>query len=198
MKKETIQKQNTKITFFDFVFVFSIALPIMMYIGDFYYKLQKSVFSNANTLLFIHDKLSELITVSSPIIILCCIVLNIKISTSIRIMKIKIFLFISILVFIISLLILVFQFFKCTDISNEGIFVRNGMLSSNKNYTWSDVTDVEVSYELGYKHKVEIDYNIHLNDGTIVNAHDSEDFFSNIVNLDNFIKIKGLRLLDVR
>ncbi|NRT73824.1 hypothetical protein [Clostridium beijerinckii] len=195
MKKETTQKQSTKITFIDLAIMFIIALPVILFISNFYYKFQNTMFSNADELLFVHDSLSLIIICFSPGIILFCIILHIRINTSIKIMRVKIFLFIPIVVFIISLFVLTLQFFKYTGVSNEGISVRNGILSSSKNYTWSNVTDVEVSYELGYKHKVEIDYNIHLNDGIIVNAYNSEDFFSNIVNLDNFIKNKGIKII---
>ncbi|WP_224037100.1 hypothetical protein [Clostridium gelidum] len=68
------------------------------------------------------------------------------------------------------------------------------MFLKNKNYMWSDVTYVGVSYCHGYKNKIDIIYNIHLNDGTIVNACDSDDYFKNIVNLDNFMKDKGVEI----
>lgn len=195
MKEGATKKQSTKITFIDLAIMFIIAFPVILFISNFYYKFQNTMFSNADELLFVHDSLSLIIIFFSPGIILFCIILHIRINTSIKIMRVKIFLFIPIVVFIISLFVLTLQFFKYTGISNEGISVRNGILSSSKNYTWSDVTDVEVSYELGYKNRIDIHYDIHLNDGTIVNAHDSEDFFSKIVNLDNFIKNKGIKII---
>jgi len=36
---------------------------------------------------------------------------------------------------------------------------------------------------------------MHLNDGTIIDASDSQDFFSNITNMDNFIKDKRIKII---
>lgn len=197
MKKETIKRQGSmsSISFAQLFIILCIALPIILCLYYFYYDFQISIFSNNNTLLFIHDNLSKIIIVSSPFIILFCISFNIQSDTSIRIMKIRIYLFISIVIFIISSFILVCQFFECVDINKEGIYARNGIFSANKNYMWSDVTYAEVSYERGYKNEIDIIYNIHLNDGTIVNACNTKDFFGNITNLDNFMKDKEIKII---
>ena len=196
MKKETTKRQSEICSFgIESFIILCIAVPIILGLNSFYYNFQKSIFSNADTILFIHDKLSGFIIFFSPLIILFCIASNIKSNTSIRIMKVKIFSFIAIVIFAISILILILQFFECVAINKERIYVRSGIFSTNKNYMWSDVTDVEVSYEIGPKHKIDISYNMHLDDGTIVDASDSQDFFSNIINLDDFIKDKRIKII---
>lgn len=54
------------------------------------------------------------------------------------------------------------------------------------------MTSAEVSYKRGYKNKIEISYDIYLNDGKIVHANNAEKFFRDIINLNNFMKDKKI------
>lgn len=173
-------------------YFFSGAISLVLY--QSYYNVQTSVFFNDNTLLFVNNKVAGIIIFISPAIIISCIILRIKSNISIKIMKIKFFSFIAILTFVISACILVCQFFEYSDINKDEIHVRNGLIFTDKNYMWSDVTYAEVSYESGNKGQIDIIYNIYLNDGTKINVRNSNDFFSKIVNLDNFMKDKKIKI----
>ncbi|PSM55225.1 hypothetical protein C4L39_24035 [Clostridium diolis] len=50
------------------------------------------------------------------------------------------------------------------------------------------MTSTKVSYKRGNKGALIISYDIYLDDGKIVHANDSKDFFDNIVNLDNLMQ----------
>ena len=102
-------------------------------------------------------------------------------------MKINSCLFISIIIFVISTILIICQFFDYTDIHKEGIRVSNGIFSRSKEYKWNDVTSAEVSYKRGNKNKIEISYDIYLDDGKIVHALNSKDFFKNIIEVDNLM-----------
>jgi hypothetical protein len=178
-----------------------ILTPITTLLSSVYYKSQMLIFSKNSTLLFLHPSVVDLIIFYSPFTMAFLIIFSIRNTgylsylSYLRIMKIKFFSFIAIIIFIISVFILGFQFFKCTDINEEGICIKNSVFSENKNYGWSDVQYVNVSYNHEYKNKIELTYDIHLNDGTIVKARGSKGFFSNIINLDNFIKDKKINII---
>lgn len=177
-----------------FIIPVVISLPITDFLDWWYYKFQKSNLSTGNTLLFIHSNVANKVIFYVPFIIVFFIVLSIRNTIKNGTTKINVFALIAIVIFIISAFILLFEFFNYTDINKEGICIRNGMFLSNKNYNWNDVADVEVSYKRGYKGKMDIIYNIYLNDGTIINTWNSKDFFSNIENTDNFIKDKKVKI----
>jgi hypothetical protein len=80
-----------------------------------------------NTLLFIHDNISEKIIFFSPYIIVLLVILNIRKKFQIKIIKIKICLLIAIIVFLGSAFLLYFQFFKYVNIGKEGIYISNGI-----------------------------------------------------------------------
>jgi len=189
-------KNNNKspIPFIIYLVPYIISMPILLFLFKSYYKFQTSIFSNDNTLLFVNNAIADYIIIFSPPIIILCIILRIKNVSSIKIMKIKLYSFIAILTFVISVFILVCQFFEYSDINREEIHVRNGLFFADKNYMWSDVTYAEVSYENGNKNNIDIVYNIYLNDGTKINVRNSDDFFSKIVNLDNFMKDKKIKI----
>ena len=177
------------------------SMIITTILNSWYYRLQMSIFSSNNALLFISPSLAGLIIFYSPFTIIFSMmysIRNVSYLSYIRIMKIKVFSLIAIVTFIISAFILVFQFYEWTDINQEGICTRNGVFSTNKNYVWNDVEYVDVSYyrEGGDKsaRKLILIYDIHLNDGTIVNAYNSKNFFGNIVNLDNFMENKKIKI----
>lgn len=198
MGKEVIKKNSSTISnmFFFGIIPIVISLPITNFLNDWYYKFQMSVFSSDNTLLFIYSKVSDSIIFLSPYMIAFCIMLSIKRISSIQIMKVNIFSVIAIVILIVSTFTLACKFFECVDINKDGIQVRSSMFFTNKNYTWSDVRSAEVSYERGgWKNNIEITYDIYLNDGTILNARNSKDFSSNIVNLDNFIKNENIKII---
>ncbi|WP_459480894.1 hypothetical protein [Clostridium saccharoperbutylacetonicum] len=194
MKKERLERENY-ISFFNMILIVGIDLLIVLGFGNYYYDLQVLAFSNSNTLLFIHDSLSKKIIVFASFIILFCILLNFKTKYSKRIMGIKIYLFISIVVFVISFFTLIYSFFQYDDLNREGIRVRNGITITDKNYIWNDIEYVEVSYERGYKNEIDIIYNIHLYDGTILNACNSKEFFNKITDLDKFMKSKDIKII---
>ena len=98
----------------------------------------------------------------------------------------------TIIVFIISVSVISCEFFDYADINKKGIYVSNGIFIKSKEYKWSDVTYSEVSYKRGYKNKIEIIYDIYLNDGEVVHAYSAEKFFRDIINLDNFMKDKKI------
>jgi hypothetical protein len=177
------------------------SMTITTLLNSWYYKFQMSIFSSNNALLFISPSLAGLIIFYSPFTIIFSMmysIRNVSYLSYIRIMKIKVFSLIAIVTFIISAFILAFQFYEWTDINQEGICIGNGIFSTNKNYVWNDVEYVNVSYtrEGGDKSasKIILTYDIHLNDGTIVNSYNSKSFFSNIVNLDNFMKDKKIKI----
>ena len=177
------------------------SMIITTILNSWYYKSQMSIFSSNNALLFISPSLAGLIIFYSPFTIIFSMmysIRNVSYLSYIRIMKIKVFSLIAIVTFIISAFILVFQFYEWTDINQEGICTRNGIFSTNKNYVWNDVEYVNVSYyrEGGNKSvsKIILIYDIHLNDGTIVNVYNSKSFFSNIVNLDNFMEDRKIKI----
>ncbi len=51
-----------------------------------------------------------------------------------------------------------------------------------------------MSYERDIKSQIELFYNINLDDGTVVNTRNSEDFFCNIISLDKFMKDKRIKI----
>lgn len=184
--------------FFYVIIPMIISILITKLLNNLYYKFQIMIFSADSTLLFLHNSLTDLVIYYSPFTIVFLIMFSIRkvgYISYIRIMKIKFFSFIAIIIFIISVFTLGFQFFICTDINEEGICIRNSIFSENKNYGWSDVQYVNVSYNHEYKSKIELTYDIHLNDGIIVKARGSKVFFSNIINLDNFIKDKKINII---
>ena len=182
------------IPFIMYLIPYSFLVAISLVLDELYYKFQTSAFSNDNTLLFVNNKIAGIIIFFSPAIIISCIILRIKNNITIKIMRIKFFSFIAILTFIISIFILVCQFFEYSDITKEEIHVRNGLFFEDKNYMWSDVTYVEVSYKNGNKNNIDIIYTIYLNDGTKINVYNSNNFFSKIINLDNFMKDKKIKI----
>ncbi|GEA29383.1 hypothetical protein F3K33_22365 [Clostridium diolis] len=52
-----------------------------------------------------------------------------------------------------------------------------------------------MSYERDIKSQIELFYNINLDDGTVVNTRNSEDFFCNIISLDKFMKDKRIKIV---
>ncbi|NRT73827.1 hypothetical protein [Clostridium beijerinckii] len=185
---------KTSIPFIIYLIPLFFSVAVSLVLNQAYYNFQTSVFSNENTLLFVNNKIAGFIIFFSPAIMISCIILRIKNYVSIKIMKIKIFSFITILTFVISVFILVGQFFEYTDINKEEIHVRNVLFFTDRNYIWDDVAYAEVSYESGNKGKIDIIYNIYLNDGTKIDVRNSNDFFSKIVNLDNFMKDKKIKI----
>lgn len=183
-----------------------ILLMISIFFCNWYYNFQILRFSNENTLLFVSNNIASAIIIVSPLIIIYFIMLNITTDphikiitythvknvtyTPIKILKVKICLFIAIITFIISVSLIFCEFFDYTDINKEGIYVSTGIFLKSKEYKWSDVTSAEVSYKRGNKNKIEISYDIYLNDGKIVHAYRAENFFRDIINLDNFMKNK--------
>jgi len=195
------KKNNILEIFFIGVIPMVSSMIITMILNSWYYKLQMSIFSSNNALLFISPSLAGLIIFYSPFTIIFSMmysIRNVSYLSYIRIMKIKVFSLIAIVTFIISAFILAFQFYEWADINQERICIRNGIFSTNKNYVWNDVEYVNVSYTLegGDKStsKLILTYDIHLNDGTIVNAYNSKSFFRDIVNLDNFMKDKKIKI----
>jgi hypothetical protein len=164
------------------------SLPIVLFLNDCYYSFQISKLSNDSTLLFIHDYISRLLIFASPCIIIFLIIFTVKNHSHMNVMEIKICLCITISIFIISTFLLFFEFFNYTYINKEGLHVRNNIFSNVKDYKWKDVTYAKVSYKRGNKGSLDISYDIYLNDGKIVHADDSEDFFDDIINLDNLMQ----------
>lgn len=171
-----------------FFIVLIISLPILDYLYDWYYNFQILKLSNASTLLFIHDDISQwMITFSIPIAIFL-IIFSIKNYSNMNAMEVKICLIIIITIIMILTFFLFLKFFDYVDINKDGIYVRNDVFSNIKDYKWSDVTSTKVSYKRGNKGALIISYDIYLNDGKIVHANDSKDFFDNIINLDNLMQ----------
>ncbi|WP_238917544.1 hypothetical protein [Clostridium sp. YIM B02555] len=178
--------------------------------SDWYYNFQIFEFANENTLLFIHDSISSTIIFFSPPIIIFLIMLNIttdphikivndsyiktKTYSSIKIMKVRFCLFIAIIILLISAFLILSGFFSYTNITTEGIYIRNSFVSNVKEYNYNDVTYVDVSYRRGNKGAILIDYDIYLNDGKIVHADDSNNFFDNIVKVDELLRSKKIKI----
>jgi len=170
------------------------SLPIVLFLNDWYYNFQISKLTNDNTLLFIHDDVSQLIIFFLPLSIVFLIIFTIKNYFNMNIMELKICLVTTITIFIISVCVLSLNFFDYTDINKEGLHVRNSIFSNIKDYKWSEVTSAKVSYKRGNKGAIIISYDIYLNDGKIVNTNDSEYFFDNIIDLDNLIQNKKIAI----
>ncbi len=171
-----------------FFIVLITSLPILNFLYDWYYNFQISKLSNASTLLFIHDDISQwIITFSIPITIFL-IIFSIKNYSHMNAIEVKICLIIIITIIMILTFFLFLKFFDYTDINKDGIHVRNNIFSNIKDYKWSDVTSAKVSYKRGNKGALIISYDIYFDDGKIVHANDSKDFFNNIANLDNLMQ----------
>ncbi|NRT73822.1 hypothetical protein [Clostridium beijerinckii] len=180
--------------FIIYLILYMAVLPLFLFLFKSYYRFQASIFLDDNTLMFVNNSIAQYVIAFAPGIIILCIMLRITNNNSTRIMKIKFWTFIAILTFIISTFILICQFFEYSNIKNDGIFVRNGLFFSERTYMWSDVTYAEVSYESGNKGQIDIIYDIHLDDGTKIKLRNASDFFDKIVNLDNFIKDKKIKI----
>ncbi|NOW06130.1 hypothetical protein [Clostridium beijerinckii] len=179
---------------FDVMIPMFISFPIIFLLYSEYYRFQMLRFKMPNTLLFIHDNISEKIIFFSPYIIVLLVILNIRKKFQIKIIKIKICLLIAIIVFLSSAFLLYFQFFKYVNIGKEDIYISNGIFSKNEGYTWGDVTHAEVSYKRGNRNKIILIYNIYMNDGEKIDAYDSDDFFKRIIDIDNIIKDNNIKI----
>ncbi|WP_017212562.1 hypothetical protein [Clostridium beijerinckii] len=179
---------------FDVMIPMFISFPIIFLLYSEYYRFQMLRFKMPNTLLFIHDNISEKIIFFSPYIIVLLVILNIRKKFQIKIIKIKICLLIAIIVFLGSAFLLYFQFFKYVNIGKEGIYISNGIFLKNEGYTWGEVTHAEVSYKRGNRNKIILIYNIYMNDGEKIDAYDSDDFFEKIIDIDNIIKDNNIKI----
>jgi hypothetical protein len=190
-ERKTFNK-DIAILFFYVIIPVLVSLPIILFIIDWYYEFQVSKLSNLNTLLFVHDSTSTFILIFSPMMLIFLLMLNIKSNTQKKIMKVKIYLFAAIFIFIISAIALFIGFFNFTDISKDGIYVSKGIGTKKKYYKWSEVASAEVSFRRGGEGDIDISYDLYINDGTIIKAFNSKDFFLNIVNLDKYIENKNI------
>ncbi|EKQ57618.1 MULTISPECIES: hypothetical protein [unclassified Clostridium] len=196
MKKDSQYKDDKLLNIFCYLIVpVVLSFPITYFLDWWYFKNQKSFFMSSNTLLFLHSEITKWIILYSPFLIMFLIVIGLRNSSSIRIIKIRALLLIPVIISAVSIFILIYEFFEYTDINQDGIRIRNGIFSTNKNYQWNDIDNVQVSYKRGYRNKIDPIYDIHLKDGTVLNTCDAEDFYSNIITLDNFIKDNKIKII---
>ncbi len=179
---------------FDVMIPMLISLPITFILDSEYYKLQVLKFKASDTLLFIHDNVSEKIIFFSPYIVVLLIILSFRNRFQYKIIKINICLLIGIIVFLSSTILLYLQFFKYTAIERERIYISNGIFSKSEEYKWIDVTQVEASYKRGNRNKIIIIYDIYLNDGKIIDTCNSDDFFEKIIDIDNIMKDNNITI----
>lgn len=174
-----------------------ISLPIIDFLKDWYHGIQISKLSSESSLLFIHSRETFDIMFFSVFIMLFIIVsifLPIKDKFHIEVKKVIGCLSIAGIVFIISASLLYSEFFNYTDINKYGIHIRNGISSDIKEYKWSDVSYAKVSYNGINKGSLMISYDIYINDGQIVHAYNSEDFFNDILTIDNLMQSENITI----
>lgn len=174
---------------------FMISIPILLVLSNGYYHIQNKTFSDANTLLLIHDDKSLIVLIASPIIITLLFIIKIRNRATFSNWKNKMYTRSILIIFFIATVFLSFDFFCYTDIKNNGINVKNGLIYDIKHYTWNDVEHVRVLYDYGYKSNIDISYIIFFDDGNFIDAYDSNHFFDNIVKLDEFIQKKNIAII---
>lgn len=174
------------------VLLLIIVIPTILVLVKYYYHFQRLAFSNDNSLIFIYDNKSLMALVATPIILLYLILIIIKNKGSV---KNKIYIRIILITLFISTTFLSYDFFRYIDVNSNGIDMSNGLSLEKKHYEWEAVENVKVFYNNGYKRHIDIYYNIVLNDGSVINVYNSQEFFSKIILLDTFIQKNKITII---
>jgi len=135
---------------------------------------------------------SQVVIVGVPIILALLCIIKYKNKETFSMEKKGIYNKLILFIFGAYILFLTIDFFNYSVISTDSIKVRTGMTARVKEYTWEDVKAVDVRYDYGYKNSIEVAYYLDLSDGKRVNAFNSNHFFDDILNLDDFIVEKGI------
>lgn len=168
-------------------------------LNTIYQNIQNGFLRQKDDLLFIHSTYTNAIFAVGLLIVFFILWFRFYLAeNSFRFYSLKIkYLVLAVAVFCLTNIFAVTDMFSYSVIREEGLYVRENILSKTEFLGWDKVENVSVKYNYGtgkHKNKVYFHYYINIYDDSKIDLRYSEEFrkWEKVIFIDDYLKSKGI------
>lgn len=198
-RKKKASQQKKKFTihpFILFLILVLLSIPFILSLVDWLAEQQILQFSSPDRLIFVQSSSMVMLLVGIPIALICCFITFLEDKKKKRILFVNKYLFIGLVIAIVGSLFVGNGFYSYTHLDEGGIKTRNGLFTKEIEHGWESAESVSVTYYISNNprssNNINLHYDLHMANGSIVNLYHSSEFFTHILQTDQYLQGLGI------